>query len=360
MESKRNGTIDFWKFIFSVLIVIFHGKNLAEGEGWIFPGGSIGVEFFFIVSGVLLAASASKNMSAEVSLGKDTFQFMKRKISGLMPNIYIAWIIAFLVEHIDNFSIEEMCKHAVKSVWELLFLTESGLRSYSANAVCWYISAMLLVMLIIYPLLRKYKDTFFYIIAPLIVIFSMGITYQEWNNLRVPHTWNGLFYKSLIRAVMEIALGCLCYKFSQAICKATYTRIAKVFWTILEWGGYTAVLIWVYGRIPSKMDWTLVLLLAVSITCTFSQVSITDRFFSRHKIFNWLGEFSFSLFLGHGYWSHKMKILFPDLDYWQRLPIYMGLAFGTGIFIMYVSKEVKKLWCRWKPKAVSMFIIEAK
>lgn len=358
MKSGRNGSIDFWKILFSILIVVFHGKNLAEGQEWIFPGGSIGVEFFFVVSGVLMAASASKNTDAQGALGKDTFQFMKRKISGLLPNIYIAWCIAFLVEHIGDFSIGNMFKDAVKSVWELLLITESGLRAYTANAVCWYISAMLLGIFITYPLLRKYKDTFYYIIAPLIVIFCMGITYREWSSLRIPHAWNGLVYKSMIRAVMEIALGCLCYRISQFIRKADYTKTAKILWTVLEWGGYTAVIVWTFGHGPSKMDWTLVLLLAISITCTFSQVSMTDRFFSSHKIFNWLGEFSFSLFLGHGYWSHKMKILFPDLNYWQRLPIYIGLALATGIFIMYVSAGLRKLWERWKPKAEAAFIMK--
>lgn len=237
MKNKRNGSIDFWKFMFSVLIVVFHGKNLAEAGEWKFLGGSIGVEFFFIVSGILMANSSIKVREQELSLGQDTFQFMKRKVLGIMPNIYVAWIIAFLVEHIGNFSIGKMVKDAITSVWELLFVTETGLMGYRANAVCWYISAMLIAMLILYPLMKKYKDTFFYIIAPLIVIFVMGITYQQWNNLRVPHAWNGWAFKSLIRAVMGITIGCLCYKISVYIRGMKYTKLSEVFWTVAEWGG---------------------------------------------------------------------------------------------------------------------------
>lgn len=37
--KKRNGSIDFWKFIFSILILVFHGRNLAEKGENMFGGG---------------------------------------------------------------------------------------------------------------------------------------------------------------------------------------------------------------------------------------------------------------------------------------------------------------------------------
>lgn len=100
--KQRNGTVDFLKFIFAVLIVMFHSKNLATGvEESYFIGGSIGVDFFFLVSGFFLASSALKKPYLnEKSLGEDTFEFMKHKIAGLMPNYYVAWTIAFAVFHI--------------------------------------------------------------------------------------------------------------------------------------------------------------------------------------------------------------------------------------------------------------------
>ena len=57
--KKRSGNLDLMKFLFSLMIIMFHGKNLATTESYIFPGGSIAVEFFFVVSGVLMARAAS-------------------------------------------------------------------------------------------------------------------------------------------------------------------------------------------------------------------------------------------------------------------------------------------------------------
>lgn len=112
-----------------------------------------------------------------------------------------------------------------------------------------------------------------------------------------------------------------------------------------------------YGHGGTKKDWLLVLLLAVSVICSFSQVSITDRFFSNHKIFNWLGEFSFSLYLGHGYWSHKISLLFPNLNYYQRMPIYIVISVITGLFIMYISKGLKSWWRESGSKWKAYFIL---
>lgn len=351
-QQKRNGSIDFWKFIFSILILIFHSKNLADNDESLFIGGAVGVEFFFLVSGVFLAVSEERLAKNPTSLGQTTFQFMKKKIVGLMPDIYIAWIVAFFVEHIGKFSIQKMVKDAFTSIWELLFLTNSGLSGYRCNHVTWYISAMLLVMLFLFPLMRKYKDSFFYIIAPLSVIFLMGISCHTWDSYRGGND----IYRNIVRATIGLMLGCLCYKAGKKIRSTHYTSLGKILLTLLEWLGYGIVIAWSFNHRSSKMDWIMLLPLALAVTISFSQTSLTDSFFSRYGIFNKLGQFSFDLYLGHGYWSHKMKLLFPQLNYYQRLPIYIGLAIITGLFIMFTSGILKKWWGRSKGKCKTLII----
>ena len=46
----RNGAIDFWKFVFSILVVQFHSSNLTEIKTTPFVGAAIAVEWFFLVS----------------------------------------------------------------------------------------------------------------------------------------------------------------------------------------------------------------------------------------------------------------------------------------------------------------------
>lgn len=347
--KKRNYTIDFLKFVFSVVIVIFHAKNIIlPGEKYMFVGGSIGVDFFFLVSGYFMAASAiKKGYNSQVGLGQDTFEFMKRKIGGLFPNVYVGWIVGFTVYHVVRKTTGAMMlKHAFYSLGELLLINQSGFDEYKANAVGWYLSAMLLTMLIVYPLLRKYKDTFFYILAPIIVIFLWGITYQNFANLRAPNMWIGnLIYKGMIRAIMEITLGALLFKIAAYMQTQKFTALTKGILTFVEVICFGSVLWYCFDHGASKFDWYLVVLLAVGVLISASAISFSPYFF-RNKIFSWLGEFSFSLYLGHGYWSHVINEIgyLKNLPYMQKLVVYLVITMITGLFIMYLSKWIKGMW----------------
>ena len=60
MGKRHNGIISFWKFIFSLLIVALHLGIKHPNVLYRFKGGSIGVEFFFIVSGYLFCYKCLK------------------------------------------------------------------------------------------------------------------------------------------------------------------------------------------------------------------------------------------------------------------------------------------------------------
>ena len=64
MKEKHNGIISFWKFIFSLLILALQGGMMRKDAIYSFKGGSIGVEFFFIVSGYLFCHKCLKTNSA--------------------------------------------------------------------------------------------------------------------------------------------------------------------------------------------------------------------------------------------------------------------------------------------------------
>lgn len=354
--KKRSGNLDLLKFLFSVMIILFHAKNFATSKIYFFPGGSIAVEFFFVVSGVLMARAASTYEMQE-NLGKDTFVFMKHKIGGLMPNYYVAFVIAFIVMHRSVTSVSAFVKDLTSSVWELLLLTNTGLRPPKSvwNGPVWYISAMLLAMCIIWPIMRKYKDTFFYVIAPLCSVFLMGITYQNWTSFGGPANWLGLTSKGTVRAFMGILLGCVGYKISEFLKKQQFTSLSKIILSVIEFSGYAGIFILSLFKGRTDLDWFELLVLTVCITITVSNVSIWSDWFS-HPIFNWLGVFSYSLYLGHGYWTNSMKALFPDLSYWGRLPIYLLLSFTTGLVIHFVSLGLRRFWKAKGTQIKSLFV----
>lgn len=144
-EKRRYASIDFWKFVFSIVILLFHSKNLMpEGQraGALFPGGRLATEFFFIVSGFLMMMSIrrreEKGIQDEMSLGRETILFLKKKIGGILPEFLTAWVISFAVMNLPlgrEFSPMETAGRLLNSIWDLLFVTASGLSGWRANAV---------------------------------------------------------------------------------------------------------------------------------------------------------------------------------------------------------------------------------
>lgn len=155
--KERNTTMDLLKFIFSLVIVWYHyyiNFLLEPGRGY--PNGYLAVEFFFISSGCLLANSAEKRNN-NLNIGKDTWEFIKHKFIGLVPEVYVAWLLFFSIQAISlRWSIYQIIKNIVGGIPELLFIhyVTTGKNLFCCNGVYWYISALLVGCEILYPLLK--------------------------------------------------------------------------------------------------------------------------------------------------------------------------------------------------------------
>lgn len=115
--GKRNGLIDFYRFIFS-LVIVFHHAMWLDGvvdisTQVVFLGGYSAVEFFFIVSGLFLAKKAySCQESNEV--GKRTWHEIINRIKTLYPAFLVAFIISFgLKHHFSGGNIFEMLTSSI-------------------------------------------------------------------------------------------------------------------------------------------------------------------------------------------------------------------------------------------------------
>ena len=339
--SVRNGAIDFWKFIFAVMIAHFHSNNMTDVKNIPFIGAGPAVEFFFLVSGFLMAQSLSKYPKSTL-IGRDTRNYLIHKIRGLCPEIFVAWGIGFVVQHIakKNVTAVSIIKDLMAGVWDLFFLRESGLAGFVANPAAWYISAMLLAMLLLVPLYLKNPDMFINVWAPVIALASLGYLYQNVGNLRGPTDWLGFCYKGLLRALAELCTGSICWCICQNIKAIHFSRLGKCLLAILEFSCYLIMILWCYGHKGSKMDFVMLLLLAIGVTLTFSSQSITVPVFNRPFIY-FLGKISLPLYLGHNYWSHALPRIYPDQAYLQLYPKYAVLAVFTTAFIYLVSKGLR-------------------
>lgn len=340
--SDRNGAIDFWKFIFAVMVVHFHSSNMTETKNIPFIGAGPAVEFFFLVSGLFMAASLSKYPCGSQAAGRYSRHYLLHKIQGLCPEIWIAWGIGFVVQHIakKNVTAASVIKDLMSGVWDLFFLRESGLAGFIANPAAWYISAMLLAMLILVPLCLRNPDMFFNVWAPIIAIAALGYLYQNVGNLRGPTDWLGFCYKGLLRALAELSIGAICWGICQKLKELHFTSLGKKLLSMLELGCYSVMILWCYDHKGSKMDFVMLLLLAAAVTITFSGQGITAPLFNRPSIY-FLGKITLPLYLGHNYWSHALPRIYPGQTYLQLYPKYIAVTILTTAAIYWTAKEMR-------------------
>lgn len=351
--GKRNGTIDFMKFICSLGIVLFHARNFTDKSNRPFLNGAILVEFFFLVSGFLMAVSLEKYKESEKKcVGKNTADYILHKIKGLCPEYYIAMIIGFIVQHM-YYRKEHIVEDLVSSVWDVFFLSISGLKGYHANAATWYISAMLLAMLILVPLCIRNRELFLYVMAPAIGIFGLGILFQNSGHLSGPENWQGIYMRGFLRGLSEISLGAFSYLLVEKVKRQEYTTFGKILLSMIEWGCYGVVFYGSYFHVRGNIDFVLAFFLFFAVMLSFSHKGILAPVFDNSLVY-FLGKISYHIFLGHIYWSHCIGRICPQGSTKEKYAVYLLLSMATAAVIYVVSQGIRKISPRiietWKKK----------
>ncbi len=357
--KKRNGSIDFWKFIFSLVIMSFHSIYFAGDEKFLFYNGANMVEFFFLVSGFLMAASVMKQNTEGIPVWKSTWQFLFHKIKSMCPEYYVAWAVSFVIKNTAGgiLPLRLICKHGILSIWELFFLRMAGFNDYNANGATWYISAMLYVMLLFLPLFFWKKEFFLHIVAPIGALGILGSLYALTRVLRGNTDWMGFCFKGLLRAAGVLCAGCICYLACQKLKELKFTSFAKILLSFAEIGGYLFALYWTFGHGTSRMEFIILVLFAVSVTISFSHQGMLAPLFDNRAVY-WMGKFSFPLFLSHHAWSGRMTRMFPGDSYLELFGKYAVLSVGTAAGVYFISGVLRKVYARYQGVILGMVFAE--
>ena len=340
-KKKHNGIISFWKFCFCLMIIIYHARLFADKNDYILlPLGSIGVEFFFIVSGYFMAKKALNTANDSNSLGKETISFILVKIKSLLPYVLFSGLLSLIFLNIyTNMNTYEN----ISSIWDLLLLKMVGLKGTQVNGPVWYLSSMLLCMFILYPLIRKYKKEFIYIIIPLIILLGSGIINQNVSNFRNPNDWLGFTFLGNIRALIELSIGSAIYVICEKIKNTEFTIIGKISITIIEIFGFITPFIVSQFIASKKYDFIIILILSISILLAFTEKTLEYNILS-NKFSYWLEKISLPLYI----FNHPIRIfmlnssLFSNINYYQKTLIFIIITFVVSIISMYIIEYLKK------------------
>ena len=348
--SKHNGSISFEKFLFSMLILIYHFA--VDNKLQILSCGYIGVEFFFLVSGYLLAKKALSENSENKNIGIESCTYIFKRIKTLFPFALFPFMIILVYNIIiRGWGMGQICN----SIWYLFFLNMSGIRCTGYLGNVWYVSAMLISMFVLYPMIRKYKKTFIYLIAPIIVIFVGGWISYKYMNLGGITIHTGIVYKALLRAFFEISLGCILYEISEKLKNINFTNISKCIFSFVEILGVISVF-YIANKKGGKYDFIMLLILSIIVVIAFSEKTRFYNLFN-NKFFYYLEKLSLPIYLNQ-YFILTIINKNTNFNCVQRLVIIIVVSILLAMFITYIIDYFSNNFSNVKRKVKSIFINE--
>lgn len=361
ISSRYNGGLDFWKLVFTFVIVTYHGGQIGDGKN-IFTIGATAVEFFFMLSGYFMAVSAVKKPPVTPgTLGKETAGFIWHKIKSILPYYLFGYIISLVIyiytDLRDVSGLGEAVKKLSLSIPNFFLLSTSGLEETTVLGMTWYISAMLLAMCFLYPLLRKYKDMYLHVIAPLSAILLAGYMCQKFGNFKLTYELDIFVTKEILRAVVGINLGCTIYVVSEKLKKVSFTNVSRVLLAVVEWGCYLWVLL---GMHFMAADYVFVelFLYFFALTITTSKQSILGHVFD-HGFIKATNRFSLALYLCHSACRRVIRYLNPAWGYYQTIGVFVLFAVVTAIVCMIVVGLIQAFLKKHEVGIKKVFIRES-
>lgn len=339
MEKKRKNTIELVRFWASVLIIATHmneffGKDAAAFSNVV----SVYADFFFMVSGFFLLQHLDKPENAD----ETTFDMILGKVKGFWFPLCVAncvqLVIVCVMEHVQ--SIGGVLEKIWHFKWEFVLLQCAGFirdpqfgRDYLIGP-SWFLSAMLLALIVVYPLAKHFRRLFVSVICPLSVFFIYCGFMQAYGTLNVG---NGFLLVVIMDAVLRAFAG-LC---TGAMCFQAYLYLKTKSWTSSKWyyilDGIcwlmlpVSVLIAAYGTEDSGLF--MIIPFCMIIISSVSENTPVVRSLSRFpdKASRFLGKMSLYIYLAQ--WS----AIFAVMLFMPQAEGSIKIIFSSLITVIYGS-----------------------
>ena len=350
--SKKNGRVELLRFVFALGILFFHihkrfieeGEVLELGNSGLnfFARGYIGVEFFFLVSGYLLAASAFfKQDDESLPIGSETALMMKKKFWNIFPYHLFATMLTIIV---NAYFLEKTAlarfQYVVDSWASIFFLQVFGFDSTWVNKLTWYLDVWLMVTFLFYYFLRKHYDVFVKIVCPMLALFILGYMAHEYDGIAGIDGWTGMFYKCFLRGLSEMALGCTTYSLTRRINQYQFTKAGKRLLAFVEVICYILVFIYSCTEMDVKYSFPVIFVMWIAVILTFSNINPVHEVFD-NPIFGKLGKASLLIYLNQFYSIRLVQELLPKETFVVKVIACVAITFVGALMCNVIVNAVK-------------------
>ena len=299
VESNKNGSIELLRFFFAVSIVGIHLEQISDFD--LFHNGHFGVEFFFLVSGILMAQSANKKLTKlQENIPESTVYFIIKKIKAIYPYLILVMVVSFFFYCLPHYGgdVVSIAEDLVNSVPDLFLcmMSGAGFDTSICPGIFWYISAMVIGLFILFPLYLKWNSASRMILFPLLGIFCLGYLQLKMGYITLTWESSGAVYYGLIRGIGEMAIGVVCYDVANFIQRLNFTTFGRAVILVFEIMCFLAIVVFINGKWYCPQSVSIFFLIAIFVTLLYSGVPFRIKC---KGVISFLGKISLPLFMTH-------------------------------------------------------------
>lgn len=198
------------------MVVTAHTTETIAGTGFeIADSIAVIMEFFFMLSGFFMMSHID-NLRDEA---ETPITYVLHKIKGFFAPLCIANAVQFFIHCRMNGvrTIGDVFEKLWHFKWEFILLQCAGMINdpqFNKDYLlwpAWYLSAMMIALLLIYPLARYYRKAFTNIICPAALIFVYSGLIQKLGYVNFGNGFTFIVSDAVIRAIAASCAGVLCY-----------------------------------------------------------------------------------------------------------------------------------------------------
>ena len=368
-KTRRTTSIELLRFVAAIGVMIAHfgGIYLSKGNydpvTYLFktfadipleakstyaPFGFVFVEFFFMIGGFFMLKYLDGRKDPLNPGG-----FILKKVKSFYP-IFIVAFSAQMIFYVllNNFKgVSGFFDALFHFKWEALLLHCTGfLKDPAFNldyllGQDWYLSALVLGLIIIYPIALYYRNFFEKIFVPWSTIILYALLIQQYGTLDVGSEYLSIVSTAMVRGVAGISAGCLAYLIYRSVREKEFTKsqlniLAGV--EILMW--LAVPILFTSNIIATDSDVLFYVPVFIGIiVLAFIDKTPLSGFFNSHftGLFGYLGAISLYMYLFHWTVMTAMNYFTPQLSPMLALTIYFVITMVLSAVMFELNKRRK-------------------
>lgn len=331
-ENNRQGILELWRFIASLLIVATHLRTLGFDGNYPFRASWIWVEFFFIVTGYFTMVHFSKEKNNSVDeIIKSSVLYTLKKFRVIFPYVLFSVTCKYILDYIGAGFKRLGIGHLVNYIFDVLLLSSNISEQHVAIGPHWYLSALIIsfpIFCIAIQVIKNKSKYLLYVLSFYLPFFYHAYTKEGLNK----------FPLDLIRALAGLFLGVFVYALAFYIKRLKLTEFVRVVLTITEVAVLVLLIVAQYHcKVYARFS---IFCFVVVLGIIFSRQSYTVCI--KGRVFDYLGQISMVIYIFHYVVIYFISKLFSELDIREKIIMtYLGTLI-CSVIIQGIVERVRR------------------